>query len=81
MDENRDLEHYIYVCAMFFGLCVVLALTGCSTDQDPLDLHGKNLVYERTATTIDIELIFGRNMLGEEVCQIWDGIHGRHDAQ
>lgn len=81
MENNLSFKEMVVLGLLFVAMCALLALTSCETAQDPIDLNGKQLVYENSASDIDIELIFGVNNFGDEVCQIWDGIHGYHDAR
>ena len=57
------------------AVALLATLISCET-SDPVCVDGKNLVYEATPSTIDIELIFHN-----DICQIWDGVHGVHDAR
>ena len=57
------------------AVALLATLISCES-SDPVCVDGKNFVYEATPSTIDIELIFHN-----DVCQIWDGVHGVHDAR
>ena len=57
------------------AVALLATLISCES-SDPVCVDGKNFVYEATPSTIDIELIFYG-----DICQIWDGVHGVHDAR
>ena len=57
------------------AVALLATLSSCES-SDPICVDGKNFVYEATPSTIDIELIFHN-----DICQIWDGVHGVHDAR
>ena len=83
MENNLSFKEMVVLGLLFVAMCALLALTSCETTQDPIDLDGKHLVDEKSAGSRDIGilLIFGVNNFGDEVCQIWDGVHGYRDVQ